>query len=56
MFRRIGRCLAAVAFATAVDVSPARAQATVPAAVEGDFIARDFRFGTGETLPELKLH
>ncbi|HEV2385633.1 MAG TPA: alpha/beta fold hydrolase [Candidatus Acidoferrales bacterium] len=23
---------------------------------EGDFIAHDFRFGTGETLPELRLH
>jgi len=28
----------------------------LPAAVEGDFVTRDFRFGTGETLPELKLH
>jgi len=23
---------------------------------EGDYIARDFKFGTGETLPELRLH
>ena len=23
---------------------------------EGDFIAKDFRFVSGETLPELKLH
>jgi homoserine O-acetyltransferase/O-succinyltransferase len=38
---------------------PARAQpapAAFPAPVEGDFVARDFRFGTGETLPELKVH
>ena len=27
-----------------------------PAPVEGDFVARDFRFGTGETLPSLTLH
>jgi homoserine O-acetyltransferase len=27
-----------------------------PAAVEADFIARDFKFGTGETLPSLTLH
>src|SRR4029077_15551398 len=27
-----------------------------PAPVEGDFVARDFRFGTGETLPSLNLH
>lgn len=25
-------------------------------AAESDFIARDFRFGSGETLPELRLH
>jgi hypothetical protein len=24
--------------------------------VEGDFVLRDFRFTTGEALPELKLH
>lgn len=29
---------------------------TVPAAVEGDFVARDFRFGSGETLPSLNVH
>jgi len=28
----------------------------VAAAVEGDFVTRDFRFGTGESLPELRLH
>ena len=27
-----------------------------PAPVEGDFVARDFKFGTGETLPSLTLH
>jgi homoserine O-acetyltransferase/O-succinyltransferase len=27
-----------------------------PTSVEGDFIVRDFRFVSGETLPELKLH
>ena len=30
--------------------------AQFPAAVEADFVARDFRFGTGETLPSLTLH
>jgi len=34
--------------------APALAQA--PSPVEGDFVARDFRFGSGETLPSLKLH
>jgi len=27
-----------------------------PAPVDGDFVARNFRFGTGETLPSLTLH
>jgi homoserine O-acetyltransferase len=30
--------------------------ANYPAPVEGDWVARDFRFGTGEVLPELRLH
>lgn len=30
--------------------------ASYPAPVEGDFVLRDFRFTTGEMLPELKLH
>jgi len=30
--------------------------ATYPAPVEGDYIVRNFRFGTGEVLPELRLH
>jgi len=30
--------------------------ADYPTPVEGDFTVRDFRFHTGETLPELKLH
>jgi homoserine O-acetyltransferase len=33
---------------------PARAQP--PAPREGDFLIRDFRFRSGETLPELRLH
>ena len=52
--------IAAVAAAlTAGLAGPANAQpggSAFPAPVEGDFVARDFRFGTGETLPELKLH
>ena len=30
--------------------------ADFPAPVEGDFVVRDFRFSSGETLPALKLH
>jgi len=36
--------------------SPARAQPSLPAAAEHDFVMRNFRFASGETLPELKLH
>jgi homoserine O-acetyltransferase len=28
----------------------------VPPPVEGDFVLRDFRFASGETMPELRLH
>lgn len=34
----------------------AGAAAEVPPATEGDFVLRDFRFTSGETLPELRLH
>jgi len=30
--------------------------AEFPTPTEGDFVIRDFRFGTGDTLPSLKLH
>jgi homoserine O-acetyltransferase len=46
--------------ASILGASPATAQPTggaaFPAPTEGDFVARDFRFGTGETLPSLNLH
>jgi homoserine O-acetyltransferase/O-succinyltransferase len=32
------------------------AQAAPPAPVEGDFILKNFRFTSGETLPELRMH
>jgi homoserine O-acetyltransferase len=34
----------------------AQAPATSPAPLEADFLIRDFSFGTGEVLPELRLH
>ena len=40
----------------AATASPARAQAPLPAPAEHDFVTRNFRFGSGETLPELNLH
>src|SRR5258708_39294975 len=46
---------AVVALASLAVASPAGA-ADYPAPVEADFVARDFRFGSGETLPALNLH
>ena len=46
----------AVALVTGLAAAPAVQAAPFPAAVEGDFVVRDFRFGTGETLPSLNLH
>src|ERR1700755_360584 len=46
--------VAALAITIATD---GRAQnVTKYAAEEGDYVAKDFRFRSGETLPELKLH
>jgi homoserine O-acetyltransferase/O-succinyltransferase len=46
--------LAAASFALSL-VAPVAA-ADYPAPQEGDWIARDFRFHTGEIMPELRLH
>ncbi|MGH9141896.1 MAG: alpha/beta fold hydrolase, partial [Vicinamibacterales bacterium] len=35
---------------------PAVRAAEFPAAVEGDYVVRDFTFASGETLPSLRLH
>ncbi len=42
--------------AFALLLAAAACGADYPAPVEGDFIAKDFRFGSGETLPELRIH
>ncbi|MET0556207.1 MAG: alpha/beta fold hydrolase [Vicinamibacteria bacterium] len=43
--------------AAVVLAVPASARAADhPAPTEGDFVLRDFRFASGETLPELRLH
>jgi homoserine O-acetyltransferase len=46
--------LLALVLAGPAFAQPARP--AFPAPVEGDFVARDFRFGTGETLASLNLH
>ena len=48
------RVFAALLFLAAA--SPAWCETAWPNQREGDFVLRDFRFGSGETLPELKLH
>ncbi len=50
-----GLLRAAAAVAVAIFAFAARA-ADYPAPKEGDWIARDFRFHTGEVIPELRLH
>src|SRR4030095_9650984 len=47
--------LAFAAAATLLSAVGAEAQ-NFPAPKEGVWIARDFRFGTGEVMPELRLH
>ena len=32
------------------------AQPAMPAVTEGDFVIKDFKFNSGETLPELRMH
>ena len=47
--------LAVSIFLLAIASLPAAAQ-TLPAPAQGDFIIRNFKFDSGEVLPELKLH
>src|SRR6185503_12490328 len=48
-----GAMLAALALVAAATAASA---ADYPAPQEGSWAVRDFRFHTGETLPELRLH
>ncbi len=48
--------MSAVIALTSLNVAPAAGAADFPAPTEGDFVARDFRFGSGETLPSVNLH
>ena len=40
----------------ALVLGSSRLQPAVPAVTEGDFVVRNFRFVSGEVLPELRLH
>src|SRR6195256_103041 len=48
--------LSAVVALSWLPAGPSAQAAEFPAPVEGDYVARDFRFGSGETLPSLTLH
>jgi homoserine O-acetyltransferase len=45
-----------LAITTAAQTQNATRAPNYPQPVEGDFVIRDFKFDSGETLPELKLH
>jgi homoserine O-acetyltransferase len=48
--------VSAVVALASLGVTPAVRAADFPAPTEGNFVARDFRFASGETLPSLNLH
>ena len=50
------RALYAAISAALLSISTSVFAADYPAPKQGDWIARDFKFHTGETMPELKLH
>jgi homoserine O-acetyltransferase/O-succinyltransferase len=40
----------------ALAAAPVSRAADLPTLIEGDYITRDFRFNSGQTLPELRIH
>jgi homoserine O-acetyltransferase/O-succinyltransferase len=52
---RLATLLFAILFCTALSAQSARA-ADYPLPKEGDWVVRDFRFHSGEVLPEVRLH
>lgn len=50
------KSILAAAVSTVVLLSNAVVAADYPAAKEGDWVARDFKFHTGEVMPEVRLH
>src|SRR5689334_13890475 len=55
MKRLIAACIVCVSATLSGGPILVRA-AEFPTPVEADFVIRDFKFGTGETLPSLKVH
>jgi homoserine O-acetyltransferase/O-succinyltransferase len=62
--RRLGRGSIAAALVasllaatgTGAGAAEARAAASYPPPAQGDFLLKDFRFASGESLPELRIH
>ena len=54
--QRLLRRARIVGFAAGLVATLAGWAADYPAPAEGDYVVRDFRFHTGEVMPELKLH
>jgi homoserine O-acetyltransferase len=50
------RILPVLVLAVLAVALPARGAEPYPDPVEGDFVLRDFRFASGEVLPELRIH
>jgi homoserine O-acetyltransferase/O-succinyltransferase len=50
------KAILAVAALAAASLSNASMAADYPAAKEGDWVAREFKFHTGEIMPEVRLH
>ena len=53
---RIARIARILGFAAGLLATLAAGAADYPAPAQGDYVVRDFRFHTGEVMPELKLH
>src|SRR3989475_670545 len=49
-------CGAMLAASFLVSPASARAQMTAPATTEGDFVVHNFKFHSGESLPDVRLH
>src|SRR4029453_15084361 len=45
-----------VAMCLVLQAGAGRGQFQAPPIVEGDYVIKDFRFDSGETLPELRIH
>jgi hypothetical protein len=57
MFKHILAGFACLLFAFAPNAAAQNAASqTYPAPVEGDFVAQNYTFKNGETLPEVKIH